>query len=92
VTPSTDERASHDLDDALWRPWIDRVADALGVDGAGVDVGLIHSLTRVVAHEFQRPMAPVAAYILGLAVGTHGRPADELKDAIVAVVRESVSR
>ena len=92
MTPSTDERASHDLDDALWRPWIDRVADALGVDGAGVDVGLIHSLTRVVAHEFQRPMAPVAAYILGLAVGTHGRPADELKDAIVDVVRESATR
>lgn len=92
MTTETDERVRHDLDDALWRPWIDRVADALGVDAAGWTMELIHSLTRVVAHEFQRPMAPVAATILGLAVGAHGRPADELRDAIVDVVRESATR
>lgn len=78
----------HDLSDAAWDAWVDDVAQALGLDGAAVDVPFIHGLTQVVAHEFTRPMAPVAAYLLGLAAGRHPeRSVEELRDAIVGVVR-----
>lgn len=78
----------HDLDDAAWDDWIDTVGASIGVDGAGVDITFIHALTQLVAREFTRPMAPVSAYLLGLAHGTHpGRPIEELRDALVAAVR-----
>jgi len=70
-----------------WAPWIEAVAGALDVDAGLVDVTFIHSLTQVVAHEFARPMAPVAAYVLGLAVAAHpDRTADELRAAIVGAI------
>ncbi len=79
-----------DLNAAAWAPWIAHVSRALDVDPGLVDVGFIHSLTQVVAHEFQRPMAPVSAYFLGIAATTHpDRPLEELRDAIVGVIRES---
>ena len=33
------------------------------------DIARIHTLTKVIAHTYDRPMAPVGSYILGLAVG-----------------------
>lgn len=73
--------------EASWAPWIASVAEALDVDAGLVDVTFIHSLTQVVAHEFARPMAPVAAYVLGLAVAAHpDRTADELRAAIVGAI------
>lgn len=79
-----------DLDAETWRPWVDHVAQALGVDPDAVDVDFIHGLTQVVAHEFQRPMAPVAAYVLGLAAASHPeRSVEELRDAIVKVIRDA---
>jgi len=73
--------------EASWAPWIASVASALEVDPALVDVTFIHSLTQVVAHEFARPMAPVAAYVLGLAVAAHpDRTADQLRAAIVGAI------
>ena len=76
-----------DLDDAAWREWVEHVAGALNVSPDGVDIGFIHSLTQVVAHEFQRPMAPVSAYILGLAAGRYPeRSLEERRGAIVAAI------
>lgn len=43
--------------------------DALDVDASLVDVKTIHGLTKRIAHGYDRPMAPVGAFILGLAVG-----------------------
>lgn len=58
-----------DLDTGEWDDWIAEVCGHLGVDPALVDVPLIHDLTRRVAHRYQRPMAPVSSYIMGIAVG-----------------------
>ncbi len=79
-----------DLDDAAWRPWVEHVAAALGVlpGDVDIDIDFIHALTQVVAHEFQRPMAPVSAYVLGLAAALHPeRSLDDLRDEIVRVIR-----
>lgn len=75
--------------ETLWRPWIGEVAGALGVDPELVDVSFIHSMTQVVAHEFERPMAPVAAYLLGLAVAAHPEKSpDQLRTLIVGALPE----
>lgn len=55
-----------------WRPFIERACEAVGIDPNSVDENMILDLARVVAHDGERPMAPVAAYILGLAVGAGG--------------------
>lgn len=60
-----------DLDQARWQPWIDQACAALDVGSAGVDVAAIHDLTSTIARDFVRPMAPVAAYLWGLAVAAH---------------------
>lgn len=52
-----------------WHDWIEEACDALDVDASLVDVKTIHGLTKRIAHGYDRPMAPVGAFILGLAVG-----------------------
>ena len=63
---------SHDEDKTAWRPFIDRACAAVDVDPAQVDETAILHMTREIAHAGARPMAPVSAYILGLAVGAGG--------------------
>ena len=63
-----------------WHDWIQEACTALGVDPAAVDVAGIHALTRDIAHDVARPMAPVGSYLLGLAVGARaarGEPVDQ---------------
>lgn len=52
---------------------LDRFAAAacreLGLDPAAVEIPLVLDVARDVAHGVLRPAAPVAAYLLGLAVG-----------------------
>ena len=70
-----------------WAPFIERATAAVGVEPSLVDADAILELTREIAHAGARPMAPVAAYILGLAVGA-GRDPDLarriLEDAVSA--------
>jgi hypothetical protein len=56
--------------------WTAAVCADLGIEPALVDVGQILDLARDVAHQVDRPAAPVTAYLLGLAVGG-GRQADD---------------
>lgn len=63
---------SHTESPAEWQPWIERACEAVGVDPGLVDPQVVLALTRTVAERYVRPMAPVAAHILGLAVATHG--------------------
>ena len=49
--------------------WLREACAALGIDHSLLDVGLVLELTKQVAHRFVRPMAPVSAYTLGIAVG-----------------------
>ena len=48
-----------------------------------VHVAEVHALTRVVAHELARPMAPVSAYLWGMACAVH-------PDADPAALREEI--
>lgn len=75
-TPPMSERSTHDLDSDRWDAWITEVCARLDVDRAVVDVSAIHDLTRRVAHRFERPMAPVSSYVVGVAVGLAARAGD----------------
>lgn len=58
-----------DLASERWDGWISEVCARLGVDPALVDVPLVHDLTKQIAHRYERPMAPVGSYIMGIALG-----------------------
>ncbi len=81
-------RPGSDLDDAAarCRPWVEQACAALGVDPAAVDVAAIHALTGEVATHAARPLAPVAAFVLGLSEGAR-RTRDERLDALVETAR-----
>jgi Domain of unknown function (DUF6457) len=49
--------------------WTATVCAELGIDPAEVDRRAVLDLARDVAHEVERPAAPLTAYLLGLAVG-----------------------
>lgn len=63
---------SHTDNPEEWQPWVDAACRQVGVDPAQVDIDTVLALTKSVARRFVRPMAPVAAYILGLAIASHG--------------------
>jgi hypothetical protein len=73
-------------DRSAWRPFIERACQAVGVDAATVDEDLILELTAKIAHDGERPMAPVGAYILGLAVASGLGEVTVLRDRIEAVI------
>ena len=66
-----------DLMSAMDR-WIMTVCADLGLDPGAADARAILDMTRDVAHNVDRPAAPVTAYLIGVAVG-RGMP---LKSAI----------
>jgi hypothetical protein len=61
--------------------WTAAVCTELGIDSRLVDIRQILDLARDVAHQVERPAAPVTAYLLGLAVGA-GRQADQAADRL----------
>lgn len=65
-----------------WQRFVDEACAAVGVDPAMVDIGAVLDMTREVAHAGARPMAPISAYILGLAVGEPGADPDHLRRVI----------
>lgn len=73
-----------------WQPWINEAAAAIGVDPRTVDVPLIHELTKHVAHRYDRPMAPVSSYLLGMALGR--ATAQDGTEEQAAIARELVER
>jgi hypothetical protein len=56
--------------------WTEAVCAELGVQADDAAVRAILELTREVAHQVERPAAPVTSYLLGLAVGS-GTPVAE---------------
>ena len=56
--------------------WTERACAELGVDPGQVDLKAVLDLARDVAHQVDRPAAPVTAYLLGVAVGRGRAPAD----------------
>lgn len=69
-----------------WHDWVTSTSTLLGIDPAMVDISAIHDLTKVIAHDLDRPLAPVSSFMWGLAIGARGADADPtaLKDAIEA--------
>jgi hypothetical protein len=49
--------------------WIMAVCADLGLDPGSVDARTVLDVARDVAHNVDRPAAPVTAYLLGMAVG-----------------------
>lgn len=68
-------------DRSEWRPFIDAACAATDVSPDAVDEDAILAMTREIAHAGARPMAPVSAFMLGMAVG-RGGDADYLRRVI----------
>lgn len=49
--------------------WTAAVCAEFGIDAAAVDVRQVLDLARDVAHQVDRPAAPVTAFLAGFAVG-----------------------
>jgi len=74
-------------DRSAWLPFVERACATIGIEPSVVDVDAILTLTREIAHAGARPMAPVSAYLLGIAVGRGGDPdylRRVLEDAVTA--------
>jgi len=64
--------------------WIDAVCADLGLDRAVVNERTVLELARQVAHQVDRPAAPVTAFLLGVAVGS-GQPVDQAAGRLLAL-------
>ena len=83
---------SADLDSARWRAWVADVCAAMGVDADQVSIDAIHALSGVIARDFVRPMAPVSAFIWGVACARHpGTDPARLREAIAAAIPVGVA-
>jgi hypothetical protein len=71
-----------DLDD-----WTDAVCAELGLDPEDATQKTVLNLTRVVAHQVDRPAAPLTSYLLGLAVG-RGQPLAETAAQLQQLARK----
>jgi len=64
--------------------WTEAASAKLGVGTDELAVRAVLDLARVVAHQVERPAAPVSAFLLGLAVGG-GTPLAEAADQLRAL-------
>ena len=63
--------------------WITAACAELGVDPGVVDMRVVLNVARDVAHQIDRPAAPVTTFLLGVAVGS-GQPLHEAADRLKA--------
>lgn len=61
-------------DRQAWQDWIHQACAAVGIDPGEVPVAEILDLAGDVARGVARPMAPVTAFIAGVAVGRGAEP------------------
>jgi hypothetical protein len=64
--------------------WTAAICTEFGIDPAAVDMRRILDLARDVAHQVDRPAAPVTAFLLGLAIGA-GIPADDAMGRVLTL-------
>jgi hypothetical protein len=64
--------------------WVVTVAEALGVDAAGIAVEEVLDLASVAAHSVVRPAAPLTTFVAGLAAGRAGGSPEDIRAAITA--------
>mgnify|MGYP006946474698 CR=1 FL=1 len=51
--------------------WIDELCDALDIEEADLDEGLILDVAREAAHNVARPAAPITSFLLGFAAARY---------------------
>lgn len=85
-------RPEADLSSSRWDEWIAEVCGLLGVDPDLVDVPLVHDLTKQIAHRYERPMAPVGSYILGIALGAALERGEQDPAAILREFADRIER
>ncbi|MBW3085036.1 hypothetical protein KEM60_01228 [Austwickia sp. TVS 96-490-7B] len=90
MNTSIPSRPTHDLtvEQERWNAWVRSTSDLLGIDPAVVDISAIHDLTRTIARELDRPLAPVSSFMLGVAIGARGADADPA--ALTALIESTV--
>jgi|HubBroStandDraft_3_1064219.scaffolds.fasta_scaffold180957_1 hypothetical protein len=64
--------------------WLDAACAELGIEPGTADARTILDLTRDVAHQVDRPAAPLTAYLLGVAVG-RGQPLRATAERLTAL-------
>ena len=64
--------------------WLDAVCADLGIEPGLADTRTILDLARDVAHQVDRPAAPLTAYLLGIAVG-RGQPLGTTAERLTAL-------
>jgi Domain of unknown function (DUF6457) len=67
--------------------WLDAACAELGIDPGTADARTILDLTRDVAHQVDRPAAPLTAYLLGVAVG-RGQPLRATAERLTALASD----
>jgi hypothetical protein len=72
--------------------WVVTVAEALGVDPAGITVDEVLDLASVAAHSVVRPAAPLTTFVAGLAAGRAGGSANDIRAAIIAATSACENR
>lgn len=61
--------------------WVEHLCETLGVDSSAVDMRPILDMARDVAHQVDRPAAPVSALIAGLAAAADGGGPEAVRSA-----------
>lgn len=60
--------------------WIDELCDALELEDAEIDEGLVLDLARVAAHEVERPAAPITTFLVGYAAALRGGATSDVEE------------
>lgn len=64
--------------------WLEAACAELGIEPGTADARTVLNLARDVAHQVDRPAAPVTAYLLGVAVG-RGQPLGATAERLAAL-------
>jgi hypothetical protein len=59
--------------------WIDELCDALELDDAEIDEGLILDVARDAAHSVERPAAPITTFLVGYAAALRGGGVEDIE-------------
>ncbi len=73
-------------DPELWDAWLSKASEELGVGVDEIPVNTLLDLASAVAYDVDRPMAPVTAFVAGLAAG-RGADGEEATKKLIALAK-----
>lgn len=68
------------LEGVTLHDWIDELCDALELEDAEIDEGLILDLARDAAHSVERPAAPITTFLVGYAAALRGGSVSDVEE------------